>query len=75
MFSREEKNKIAEVIEEALLNLNHPEMPAERPNFKLHVDGKEGWSWADIEPNWQYVNTPPKVNPWNENARKIMKED
>ena len=53
MFSTEEKQKIAEVVEEILLAFNHPEMPQEKPNFQLHVDGKEDWSWADIKPNHQ----------------------
>ena len=51
MFSTEEKQYIARELEKILLSLNHPEMPKENPNFKLHVDGKEDWSWADIEPN------------------------
>jgi len=51
MFSTEEKQKIADVVEMVLLSFNHPEMPKEKPNFKLHVDGKEDWSWADIVPN------------------------
>ncbi len=53
MFSVKEKQSIAEAIELLLLGLQHPEMPTEKPKFKLHVDGKEGWSWADIEPNWR----------------------
>ena len=60
MFCVAEKKKIAEEIEKLLLNLNHPEMPKEKPTFRLHVDGKESWSWADIEPNWKLkkeVNT------------------
>ena len=52
MFSVKQKQYLAKVIEDTLLVLNHPEMPEEKPSFKLHVDGKEGWSWADIEPNW-----------------------
>lgn len=66
MFSRKQKMKIASEVEKLLLSFNHPEMPKERPDFKLHVDGKEAWSWADIEPNWHYENTEPGVNPWNE---------
>lgn len=73
MFSKEEKQKIAAAVEKVLLELDHPEMPKERPKFLLHVDGKESWSWADIEPNWKYENKDPQVNPWNENARKIAK--
>ena len=53
MFSTKEKQYIAEKIEELLLSTRHPEMPQENPNFQLHVDGKEDWSWADIKPNHQ----------------------
>jgi len=73
MFSVKEKQKIAEVIEKTLLELEHPEMPKEKPKFKLHVDGKADWSWADIEPNWVYEDKEPGVNTWNEKARDIMK--
>ena len=72
MFSRKEKGIIASKIEDLLLKLNHPEMPKERPKFKLHVDGAEAWSWADIEPNWVYEDNEPGVNPWNEVAREKM---
>ena len=54
MFSAEEKQYIAGVVEKTLLGLNHPEMPKERPVFKIHIDGKESWSWAYIETNWKY---------------------
>ena len=52
MFSMKEKIKLAGIIEKALLDLNHPEMPGEKPRFQLHVEGEESWSWADIVPNW-----------------------
>lgn len=52
MFSAEQKHIIAAVVESVLLALDHSEMPKERPVFHLHVRGKEGWSWADIKPNW-----------------------
>jgi hypothetical protein len=75
MFSVKEKQMIADKIEEVLLSLDHPEMPKEKPKFKLHVDGKESWSWADIEPNWTYnEDNKPGVNPWNEVARDRMKK-
>ncbi len=45
------KQHIAKELEKILLSLNHPEMPKEKPNFKLHIDGAEDWSWADIIPN------------------------
>ena len=70
MFSVDQKKKIAAGIEKLLLSLNHPEMPKEKPEFKIHIAGKEGWSWADIEPNWKYNDSnPPSVNPFNEIPR------
>lgn len=75
MFSKQEKQMIAAAVEKFLLEINHPEMPNEKPSFKLHVDGKESWSWADIEPNWKYEVNPPSMNHWNENARSYMRQD
>ena len=76
MFSVEEKQKIADVIEKTLLELNHPEMPKEKPEFTLHIDGKEKWSWADIRPNWTYTkDNPPGINPFNEKSRDIHKAE
>jgi hypothetical protein len=76
MYSKKEKQHIAQEIETLLLSFNHPEMPTEKPQFKIHIDGKESWSWADIEPNWTYENREPEVNEWNEVARDILgKED
>jgi len=72
MFSTEEKMKIAKAVEKILLDLNHPEMPKENLKFKLHVNGKERWSFADIEPHWKFNDKKPSVNPWNEKAREIM---
>lgn len=66
MFSVKQKQKIAAVVEECLLEIDHPEMPTSRPKFSLHVDGKKSWSWADIEPNWTYEDKEPSVNPHNE---------
>jgi len=73
MFSVEEKRKIAGAIQKVLLELKHPEMPSRKPSFKLHVSGKESWSWADIEPNWIYDDghKKPSVNPFNEKSREI----
>lgn len=73
MFSVKEKIYIAAEIEKILLNLNHPEMPKERPNFKLYVAGKKQWSWADILPNWAF-EVKHRGNPWNETARDVMGE-
>lgn len=75
MFSLAEKKKISAAVEKALLELNHPEMPKEKPLFKLQVFGKEAWSWANIEPNWTFnEENKPGVNPWNEQVREILKD-
>lgn len=67
MFSTKEKQFIADSIEKILKSLDHPEMPKEKLSFKIHIDGKEDWSWADIEPNWKWDQTPNKKrNLWNE---------
>ena len=67
MFSIKQKQEIAEAVERVLLSFEHPEMPTERPEFTLNVNGKESWSWAEIRPNWTYnVDNPPSINPWNE---------
>ncbi len=72
MFSYREKALIAKKIEDLLLSLDHPEMPKEKPRFRLHIDGKEPWAFADIEPNWTYEDKPAWINPWNEVARIVM---
>ena len=74
MFSVAEKQKIAEAVEKVLLEINHPEMPSEKPDFELHVNGKESWSYADIKPNWFWNDqgSPVNPNPWNEKARDII---
>lgn len=66
MFSVRQKQEIAAAVEKILLDVNHPEMPKEKPVFKLHIDGKESYSWADIEPNWAYDDKEFGMNPWNE---------
>ena len=47
-------------------------MTNERPEFNLHIKGKEDWSWADIEPNWHYEIKPPETSEWNEKSREIL---
>ena len=78
MFSVKEKQYLSSVLEEAILKLNHPEMPKEKINFFIHVDGAESWSFADITPNWAYDAKEVKsINLWNEIARDVLsrKED
>lgn len=75
MFSVKQKQEIAEKIEKILLDLNHPEMPEERPVFTLKVNGKEHWSFAVIVSNWIFnKENPPSVNPWNEAQDKRVGE-
>jgi hypothetical protein len=71
MFSVAEKRKIAAAVEKVLLEINHPEMPAEKPTFSLHVSGKESWSFADIERVFD-EGKPMGKNPWNEVSREVM---
>lgn len=64
MFSVRQKREIAEAVQNILRASNHPELPSGEISFKLHVDGGEAWSWADIQNNGAV--TSPGVNPHNE---------
>lgn len=74
MFSLKEKKRIATAIEKILLDIDHPEMPKEKPVFIVHVEGKDpSWSWANIKPNWIFnAGKEPGINQWNEKAHEIM---
>lgn len=73
MFSFAEKRMIAEEVEKLLLSLKHPEMPSEKPRFRIQVRGAADWSSAEIEPNWFFDDeNKARVNPWNERARTIL---
>lgn len=64
MFSLQQKRQIADQVQRILQATNHPELPSGEISFELHVDGAEGWSWADIKNNGAV--TKPSVNLWNE---------
>lgn len=51
MFSVRQKREISEAVQKILRATNHPELPAGEIKFRLHVDGAESWSWADIHNN------------------------
>lgn len=51
MFSPDIKRMIAEKVQKILQETRHPELPKGEVNFILHVDGAEGWSWANIRNN------------------------
>ena len=64
MFSVREKRLIADKVQAALRETEHPELPPGEIKFHLHVDGAASWSWADIKNNGSVQE--PGVNPWNE---------
>ena len=64
MFSVQQKREISDAVQKILRATNHPELPSGEIQFQLHVNGAEGWSWADIRNNGAIPN--PSVNPWNE---------
>ena len=64
MFSMQQKQEIANSVQKILRDTGHPELPDTEIQFKLHVDGAESWSWADIRNNGAVDS--PRVNPWNE---------
>ena len=76
MFSIKQKRDIADKIQKILRDTNHPELPTkEEIRFRLHVDGAESYSWADIQNNGAITN--PDINPWNEeqdNSNKDSKQ-
>lgn len=64
MFSVNQKREISRKIQEIIRETNHSELPDGEINFKIHIDGAENWSWADIENNGSVTN--PSINPHNE---------
>jgi hypothetical protein len=64
MFSMRQKREIAEAVQKVLRATDHPELPSGEIKFRLHVDGAESWSWADIQNNESI--TQPGINPFNE---------
>lgn len=73
MFSTKQKRDIADAVQKVLRDTNHPELPKGEISFKLHVDGAESWSWADIQNNGAVTN--PGVNPFNELVAREMNKD
>lgn len=64
MFSMRQKREISEKVQKILRETKHPELPETEIQFHLHIDGAEGWSWADIKNNGSILN--PSLNPHNE---------
>jgi len=68
MFSVRQKREIADKIQNILRETNHPELPKGEIPFVIHIQGAEGWSWADIQNNGAVKN--PDINPHNETQDK-----
>lgn len=64
MFSLRQKREIADAVQRILRDTNHPELPKGEIEFQLHVQGAEGWSWANIRNNGAVPN--PGINPHND---------
>lgn len=64
MFSPKLKSLIAEEIQNLLQSIDDPELPTSGEiHFILHVDGKEGWSWANIRNNGKkHVLSPTSID-------------
>lgn len=48
MFTSQQKREISKKVQQAIRETLNDELPDGEVNFILHVDGKEGWSWANI---------------------------
>lgn len=64
MFSVRQKREIAGAVQRILRETKHPELPEGEITFVITVQGKEPWSWAQIQNNGQIAI--PDVNPHNE---------
>lgn len=74
MFSVQQKRDISDAVQKILRATNHAELPTTGEiSFKLHVDGAEEWSWADIENNGAVGN--PGMNPHNELMDSLPPEE
>lgn len=63
MFSPIVKTKIATAVQAILQTIDDDELPEGEIQFILHVDGAEGWSWANIRNNdAKNVPVPPNID-------------
>ena len=58
MFSTLTKGLIASAVREILAVTENAELSNGEINFILHVDGKEVWSWANIQNNNKSIEVP-----------------
>jgi hypothetical protein len=52
VFSAKERWFLAGIVEKALLELNNPCVPTEKPKFKLYVQAIDKHTWDEVQPNW-----------------------
>ncbi len=64
MFSVKQKRDISAKIQQIIRDTNHPELPEGEILFRIKIQGKESWSYADIQNNGSVPF--PDVNPHNE---------
>lgn len=48
MFTSQQKHEISVKVQAILQKIANEELPSGEVKFILHVDGAEGWSWANI---------------------------
>lgn len=72
MFSVRQKREISDKIQQILRETNHPELPKGEIYFKIHVEGINGYSWADIKNNGDCLD--PSINLHNEAQDKDNEE-
>lgn len=74
MFSVSQKRELAQIIEDWLIALNHPEMPKAKPHFTLHIEGIGAENFANILPNWMVDEDRARrhANPFNEKQAELM---
>ena len=62
MFSRELKERISNEVQQILKATNDDELPDGEIQFLLHIDGAEGWSWANVRNNGSIgKDVPPEL--------------
>lgn len=61
MFTTQQKRIIAMKVQTILRETCCDELPEGEIDFILHVDGAEGWSWANIRNEGNKDFAPPSV--------------
>ncbi len=74
MFSVSQKQFIAQEIERTIRSLHHPEMDDRNIRFKIHIDGRDSWSFADITDNKTATENGMSVTPFNEAMATLMRD-